>query len=200
MDTNNDNTHTNNDEKRNDVAVENFTDSQRQPSPFSKIQGGVTTSLSATKNVVSPDAEEDEVQRLLTLIDADDAVTPFSRSEIKRIFSNDRYVAEAFAHEFFKPEHTLSLASTISAYVRPEGSFLATDNPCPKAFMQKDSLFIDGINVDVAGMKGNPEFWWQPVVNPHAYQLAQAVASYRDAANKGHGVNFIGITNVIPGS
>lgn len=83
----------------------------------------------------------------------------------------------------------------VDTFVRPEKSFLHSENPCPPAFMQRDVLFIDKVTANLDEHKKDPNFWWQPVTNVDAYAVAQAIQRLSDRCQLGMGVDFGGITN-----
>lgn len=78
---------------------------------------------------------------------------------------------------------------------RPEKSFLNVQSPCPQHFMQHDQLYVHGINCDVKALANNPDFWWQPVTNLAAIELAQAVKRFGTMVEIGSGVHFCNFTN-----
>ena len=84
---------------------------------------------------------------------------------------------------------------SVETFVRPENSFLHSENPCPPAFMQRDSLFVDGVTANLQEHVKDPNFWWQPVVNVDAYAVAQAIQRLKERCELGMGVNFGGISN-----
>lgn len=85
----------------------------------------------------------------------------------------------------------------LTTFVRPERSFLNSESPCPKAFMQRDNLLIDGVNANLDEHTKDPNFWWQPVTNPIAYELVSTVEILRTHCSSGHGVDFCSIKNKI---
>lgn len=84
---------------------------------------------------------------------------------------------------------------SIDTFVRPQNSFLHSESPAPKAFMQRNVLFIDKINANLEEHTKDPNFWWQPVTNPSAYAVVEAVTKLDHACRLGTGVDFGGITN-----
>jgi hypothetical protein len=73
---------------------------------------------------------------------------------------------------------------SLIAFIRPENSILHSVRPCPHIFLQKGTLYIDGVNVSIAKSAEDPDFWWQPVTNPFDSALGEQIKAYRDAVSK----------------
>lgn len=149
-----------------------------------------------------------DARRIITDVMDKHACTPWQISEMNRFLLKDSPVLIALAallEESDKygetiPDGKQSVKQIIEYFVRPENSFLHINSPCPPAFMQGTVMHIDGISMDLKQYAKDPDFWWQPITNPHARQLSEAIRIYKNACQEGRGADFMAIKNVIPGS
>lgn len=85
----------------------------------------------------------------------------------------------------------------LDTFVRPEHSFLHSESPCPPAFMQGRNLLIDKVNANLDDHVTDPNFWWQPITNPVAYNLVESIKALQEKCLLGQGVDFFNIKNLI---
>lgn len=100
-------------------------------------------------------------------------------------------------HKMFINEAIAEVRSACTTIMRPKGSILTRDKAFPSAFMQHNSLFIDGVNIDISKFAEHPFMWWQPVTNPAALELARTFEFFKTQCVVGNAVDFMGLTNQI---
>lgn len=102
------------------------------------------------------------------------------------------------ASHFELAETQAEVDELIHHLIRPANSFLHSQSPCPDAFMQNGFMYVDKINCDLEALKKNPDFWWQPIRNIAATELAHSLARFKHNAQTGHAINFCHIINATP--
>lgn len=171
-----------------------------------KTQPPARTPDNANTRKITPQDYID-ARRIITDVMDKHSCTPWQLSEMNRFMLKDSPVLIALAallEESDKygneiPDGKQSVSQIIEYFVRPENSFLNINSPCPPAFMQGSVMHIDGITMDLKQYAKDPDFWWQPITNPHARQLSEAVRMFKESCREGKGVDFMAIKNVIPG-
>lgn len=117
------------------------------------------------------------------------------KEQILLFFERNDHFSFLIATTFELAENQDEVNEVIENLVRPEKSFLNIQSPCPLHFMQRDQLYVNGINCDVKALSANKDFWWQPVTNLAAIELAYAVKKFGSMVEIGSGVNFCSFTN-----
>lgn len=54
---------------------------------------------------------------------------------------------------------------TLKTILPPLSAVYHTDKAAPPVFQQHQTVFINGVNVNVDQLKDDPTFWWQPITN-----------------------------------
>lgn len=91
-----------------------------------------------------------------------------------------------------KPEQAFML---LDVFVRPQASLLHSATPAPRAFMQRGVLFVDKVSANLEQHITDPNFWWQPITDPLAYELSAILQRLKDRCDIGQGFDFLGIKN-----
>lgn len=126
-------------------------------------------------------------------------LTAWEKSEIKNFLAQKDHFSFLLATSFELAEDLTEVQAIVDSLIRPEGSFLHITSPCPAAFMQREFLYIDGVNCDLKNLVNNKAFWWQPVRNVPATELAHAIKRFTAACQIGTAVNFCNIQNIEAG-
>lgn len=85
---------------------------------------------------------------------------------------------------------------SLDVIIRPRNSMLHKDTPCPASFMQRDNLYIDGINCNVKALGADELLWWTPVTDIPSIEFANAVNRYKASlaiGNTGQNIVFCNI-------
>lgn len=124
-----------------------------------------------------------------------ESIDVFHRSDLKEWFKEmmekkDPTIMHVF-HEIHKvssePAKLVELLTNLS---RPLNSFLHKDSPAPHAFMQRNQLFVTGINFQKGQLDRDSRFWWQPITSIAAREFADAAVKLENAIKQGPELAF----------
>lgn len=129
--------------------------------------------------------------------------TPWHETESIRVMTNLAQagapiavvIISTFEKTIFEGKDLSAGYEMLDTFVRPQGSFLHSESPCPSSFMQRSNLLIDKVNANLEEHVTDPNFWWQPITNPVVYNLVAAVNALKEKCAQGEGVDFLAIKN-----